>query len=703
MGLTTRFWTTGIAMACGSLCASLAQAQAVSGAPAGAALQPPGFEASFIGKTISPNETVTLTLGKPVATTDGQFAVVVGTEDVTANFRLVSPTQIEGVFSGMPLPEGTSTLRLYLITAGNQWVEVGQLPLAVAARQGVLSASGKPGDWRPSLILGVKSQPAESHSASATPPTRPTYADATLQGGLQTEHTGENWSLKSQLNVVGSSYQPEAINFASQGASASQIDIANYLVNGTYTSEAGVTGLSMGNVQAGTNTLLASGIGNRGVVVNHRFNARVDATAALQNGSNIVGFNNFTGLSDAEHRLATVTLGVEALERPGGLRLEATSFQGTIKPTLTTGIATLQDAEESRGWGLRAQSNSPEGSLRSDVSYARSTYTPKGDSTLNILPGPSTAGSTWYAELAYDLLKNMPMFDNYPLSLTAQARHEYSAFSYKSLGAGQASNYVSNSLGLNASLGVVTGQMQLGRRTDNVDNAIAFLKNHAPTLNLSLAAPLAQMIDSAQPPVWAPTASYTFGRNRNFADTGYIPFGQTLADLPDVKVVSHGLGLNWTIQKLNLSYQYSRNLQDNSQIGYELQDVLDRGHNITAAYQFTDTLSLNGGIGKRLSVQYGTGVERRNSTAQAGVNWLFGDRYSLTSNINTYSDQDSTFTSDIRVKQGQVQLLKAFDIVAMNKKLPGQWALSYTHSHTNSMGLVVRYQTLNASVSLSFF
>lgn len=423
----------------------------------------------------------------------------------------------------------------------------------------------------------------------------------------------------------------------------------------------------------------------------------------MQNATAIVGGDNIFGLNDAAHRFATATAGLEVVERAGGLRLEATSFKGIVKPQTSIGIATLQVATESQGWGLRAQSTNQADSLRADLAFARSTYTPRGDSTLNIAPGPSTTGSTWYAELAYELLKNTPFITNYPVSLTVLARHEYSASAYKSLGSGQGADYINDTLGLNASLGLVTGQLQLGRRSDNVANAAAFLKNRTPTLNLTLAAPLGQMVNTAAPPVWAPTASYTYGRNHSFADTRYIPLGQTIANLPDVKVFSHSLGLNWTVNKLNLGYQYSRNLQDNNQSGFELQDVQDLGHNITASYQLTNNVSLTGGAGKRLSVQRATSVERYNNTAQAGVNWLFGNRYTLSSNLNTQSDRDSTFTSDSKVLQGQLQLLKQFDFTSFGTKIPGQWSLSYTHSNTHSLGIAVRYQTLNAALSLSFF
>ena len=713
MRLKINVLTSSITLGVGGLCNAVAIAQisppfaAETGTNVQASAPPEriatGFSTNFAGKTIAPNDNVSLTFPSAVSAADGQFAVLVGTEDVTANFRWVSPTQLDGVFASAPLPGGASTMRVYKIAAGNQWVELGQVDINVAPGDGAPQVAQNTPVYRPSLIVGVKSQLAQEHSATATPPTRPTYADATLQAGMQTEHEGADWSVKSQFNMVGSSYQPEALDFSRQGGNAPRIDLANYLIESRFTNSAGITGIALGNVQAGSNPLLANAINNRGLTIRHKFNNRIDVAAALQNGTALVGGGNIFGLNDTDHRFATVAAGLEVLERTGGLRLEVTSFKGVVKPQVTTGIATLQDAEESHGWGLRAQSTNQQGSLRADLAFARSTYTPKGDSTLGIAPGPSTAGSTWYAELAYDLLKNAPFIADYPVSLTVQARHEYSESTYKSLGAGQGADYINDTVGLNASLGVVTGQLQWGRRSDNVANAAAFLKNRAPSLNLSLAAPLGQMVDSAAPPLWAPTASYTYGRNHSFADTGYIPFGQTIANLPNVKAITHGLGLNWTVNKLNFGYQYNRNLQDNNQPGFELQDVQDLGHNVTASYQLTDNVSLTSGAGKRRSMQLASGVERLNNTAQAGINWLLGDRYALSSSVNAYSDQDSTFTTNSKVRQGQLQLLKQFDLVSFGKKLPAQWSFSYSHSNTNSLGIVVRYQTLNAALSLSFF
>lgn len=658
-----------------------------------------GFEASFAGKTIAATDNVTLVFASAVNATDGQFAVIVGTEDVTVNFRWVSPTRLEGVFAAMPLPAGSNLLRVYQISASNQWVEIGQASISVAPPP----AGNRTPVYRPSLIVGAKSQLAESHSASAQPPTRSTYADLTVQGGLQTEHGGADWSVKSQLNVAGSSYRPETVSFVSRGDDAPKVDVTSYLIESTFNSGVGQTGLSIGQVQAGTNPLLANAIGNRGVLLTQKFGSRVDLVAALQNGTQTLGATNILGVNDAEHRLATATAGVELLERAGGFRLEATSFQGAVKPQLVAGIASLQDAEESRGWGLRAQSRSQDGRWRADLAFAHSDFTSLGNAVLNVAPLPTTSGDSWYADLAYDLVRGAQLTKDYAFSATLQARHEYSTATYKSLGSPQAANYISDTVALNASLGVLASQLQLGRRSDNVDNAAAFLINRAQTLNFMLTAPLGQMVNSAQPPPWAPTLSYTHGRNHNLADTNHIPVGQTIANLPDVMVTTDGLGLNWTVSRFNFGYQYSRNLQDNSQSGLELQDMLDVGHMVTMSYQATESLNLNGGAGKRRSEQRDSGIERYNNTAQAGLNWRFGDRYNVIANVTASHDRDSIFSNDNETLLAQLQLTKQFNLTSFGAKLPGQWSLSYSDSNVNSLGIGIRYKTLNAALSLSFF
>lgn len=664
-------------------------------------------------RNVAANAPMNLVFAKSVALEDGRYAVMLGREDITASFTWVSPTQLSGLFTDMPLTEGSNTLRAYQITDDNQWVEVGESEILVTAANDNVQANHTT-VFHPSLIIGVKSQLRESHSATATPPLRRTYKDATLQGGFASEYADEDGSLRTQVNFAGSSYRPEALDFGVQGGTAPKIDVANYLVQSTFNNRLGVSGLSLGYVKAGNNPLLASdigqsdlnsvsGIGNRGVLFTQQFNERLDFSAALQNATAVLGSNNLTGMNDPQHRFTTLALGGEVLERIGGLRLEATSFRGVVKPTLSLGDATLQDAEQSRGLGLRAQSQTQDGDVRTDLVFANSTFTPSGSSTYNIPAGPSVKGNAWYASLSYDIFRNIEVTQTQTFSMSMQARHDFSASTFKTLGAWTGADFVSDSLGFNANLGVVSSQVQIGQRSDNVDNSNAFFKNHSPTLNFTLSAPLGQLFNLADPSLWLPNSSYTYARNHNFADSRFIPTGSTVADLSNMQSTSHGLDFNWQIKTIGFGYRYSRNLQNNQQIGYELDDILDAGHTVTASYQASETLSLNSSGSQRISDQKLTHVLRYSKSAQAGMNWRIGDRYSLAPNAMVYSDHDTARFNDSKAIQSQVQLIKQFDLPAFNTKLPGQWSLRYVSSNTNTLGTRVRYESVNAALSLSLF
>jgi hypothetical protein len=705
MTLKKRIRACGVMLGVAVYCAPVTHAEEIgaSDAPVPAVLNL-SFPSIEPERLIAANDALSLRFAATQGIEDGRFAVMLGTEDLTANFVRVSGAELTASFAAMPLPESSNTLHVYQISSDNQWLEIGQLALAVSPSSSVLPVQHA-AVFTPSLILGMKAQLHESHSALATPPLRPTYQDLTLQGGLSSEYEDDNFSLKTQMNIAGSSYRPEAVDFAARGLNAPKIDVANYLLESRFNHRAGVTGVQLGHVQAGVHPLLAADIANRGAVFSQKFNDRLDVSAALQNGTAIVGSNNLTGLADAQHRLTTLTLGAEVLERAGGLRLETTAFRGSVKHVPSDGsTATLQDAEQSQGWGVRLQGQSEGGSLRGDAAFARSSYILNGDSATSTPSSPATHGRAWSAGLGYDLLSGYALSPTQSLSVSLQARREYSSATYKSLGAeGQAADFVNDSVGVNANLGAVTSQLQMIRRADNVDNDVAFFKNRTHTLNFTLSAPLGTLLNRTAPSMWMPTASYGYVRNHSFADAAYLPTWTTVADLSNVQAVSQNLGLNWVLKTLNLGYQYSHNLQDNRQVGYELNDSVDAAHNLTLGYKASDNLMLNGVLGSRVSEQKLTGVLSHGQKIQAAANWKFPNRYTLIPSLMMSHDYDSLATLDSRIIQSQVQLIKPFDLIAFGKKHPAQWLLSYTGTNTRSLGTSIRYMTLNAALSFSFF
>ncbi len=680
-----------------------------------AATAAPMVSANFSGQQVAPTATLIFEFAAPAA---GAVAVMVGTEDMSAQFAWVSPARLEGVFAAMPLPVGTHVVKLFAVGEGGAWRELAQLELVVQTSPGApgapdASAGGaaQASAFKPSLVLGLKSQLAERHSAGGSAPPRPTYADLTTQLGLQTEH-GEppdaagqgGWSLTSQLNAVGSSHHPEAVDFGQRGALAPKLDLASYLVELKTNSSFGQSTAQLGHIQAGNHPMLANSIGHRGLQLLHQFGPRWDAALAVQNGNASVGSLNITGLSNPQHRWNTLSTGVEVLERAGALRLEATAFEGQVLPKPSVGVANWMDAERSQGWGLKLKAQSESGGTRFETALARSTHTPKGDSTLSILPGPASRAQVWFADVTQELLKNHTLAADWPLNLTVQARHERAERGYKSLGAGQAGDYAASSASLQATLGLVSSQLQLTTRHDNLDGSAAFLKNESRGLAWSLNLPLPQLISATEPPKWAPSVSYSLGRNSNAADTAFIPLGQTLANLPKLTAINHSLGLNWALGKLSVAYQLAMSAQDNQQLGLERMDNTERSHTLNLTYPVTEQLNLTSGFGQRRSLAKDTGLMRLGANAQLGMSWTFGDRYALAANLATSRDQDRPLTSSSSSVQAGIELSKPFEFTGLGLKLPGQWSLRYASSTSRALGTVpVRFQTLNFNLSLTLF
>lgn len=688
--------------ACQGLVASLvvsAAGAAEGTAPLGDTAGPPGLSTSFANGSHRGNAPMWLMFPVAPEVKEGQFAVIIGQEDVTAQCRWVVPVRLECTFSALPLRAGAHDLVVYRLGRGNEWTPIARTALHVVAPPAAAVAQVKP-----NLIVGAKSQLAESHSANAQPPDRSTYTDATLQAGWETRHGGEGWSIESQANVVGSSHRPEALTFSTLGNDAPKVDLATYRVQVLITEGERNTTLTAGQVQVGDHPLLANGLSQRGLVLAHRVGERFDISASVQNGSEVVGARNLLGLADAGHRMSTLAGHVELMDRPGGLRLGTTVFDGAVRSAPGLGVATLQDDERSRGWGLQLRSQSAGGRVRADLAYARSRYAALGQSGQSVVAPPVVEGDSWMLRMEADLLRTAPIAGGRELNLSVDAQHDRASAQYKSLGAlGAAGNQVQHAVGLTAGFGVVSSRMQWSRRRDNVDLDLAFPRGIAETVSLTVGAPIGQLFDSAQPPAWAPTVVYDFNRSHSLADPGHVPTGQSHADLPDAMVTSHGLNLSWMIDRLSLGWRWSRTLQDNRQSGFEANDMAGRGQGLTASYSLSEAISISGGLDMQRSAQLASGETTRNAAAQCSLSWAFGDRYAFSANLSSSRTRDTQHIADSDTRQAQWQLVKQFDLQGFGLKLPAQWSIRYSDSRAESPGVVVRYQQWNASLALSFF
>ncbi len=170
--------------------------------------------------------------------------------------------------------------------------------------------------FEPSLTLGVIAQPGATHFPLANRPERPTYTDLTMQGSVRTEMARGLFNAQTNFDLIGTSFQGQALRFGQLGQRAPHIDLSSYLMH----IQLSKVKVALGHVSFGANRFLMDGFSSRGVTVALPVNQRLEVSLAALNGSSIVGWSNFAGLDTRRHQHLSGTIGYEFLpERRGGL------------------------------------------------------------------------------------------------------------------------------------------------------------------------------------------------------------------------------------------------------------------------------------------------------------------------------------------------------------------------------------------------
>src|SRR5262245_44275716 len=358
--------------------------------------------ADFAERWVAPDAELRVRFARLPDPAEGQLAFLDGAADVSALFRQVLAG--EYVYSGreLSLAPGERQIKVVLVKDGN-WTELGAFPLKVTTAAGFERASVKP-----RLDLTVKGQVDQNRTGDAPPFPRTDYQDGVVQGGGAFEAARGGVALSSTLNFTGSSVQAEALRFGTLGEQAPKLDVGDYVVN----AQAGRTQLSVGHLSYGNNPLLLMGYGSRGIGVRQELGQRFDVSLNAMNGTSIVGYENFFGLAEADHQVRGGTLGVELLQRKGGLRAELQYLDASLQSLLPFNAGTIPDAEKISGTGIRLVGTTESGRLRADLAFARvnhqaapDPFLEQGQTLTEIKPVKKDARSL---DLAYDLVRPTP-------------------------------------------------------------------------------------------------------------------------------------------------------------------------------------------------------------------------------------------------------------------------------------------------------
>jgi len=666
---------------------------------------------NFADRWVAPSAELRIRVSQLVDPTQGHLAFVDGNADLTPFFRQVGAAEF--VYSGreLPLAPGQRPLKVFLVRDG-QWKEIGSIELKVTTKSGLRRF-----DAKPRLDLSMKGQLDQSRSGDAPPFTRANvFADGTLQGGMTLEIESAGFTLESSANITGSTREQEALQVGTLGKHAPEIDLTDYLVDARW----GASQLSAGHINYGNNPLLLMGYGSRGLGYRQQFTERIDFSLNAMNATAITGMRNPIGLDDAQHQVRGGALGVELLERKGGLRVEAQILDASLRSLGAFNAGEIPDAEKISGGGLRIQSATASGRLRGDLVMARVRHTAAEDPTLSqnqtlttIKPSTKNAHSL---DLVWEVVRPAPdAATRLPFGLTATFRNERIDPLYKSVGVGFASDQKFSRIGLNAQLGPIQAQWQASRREDNLENIPTLLKTRTSAQGLNVNLPLAQVWHGADDALrrWLPTLGYRWETNHQYAIN--VPIAALSAfnatHLPDQLNRVHGLTLNWSDQAWQLSYGFNLATQDNRQLGREMADFHNTSHNVQGSYRFTPTLGLNAGVGRTENYSNESTLANFSYDYSLGFDWQFRDRWSLTGNYALNTAHDSKSLADSSGWSAQTQVAWRFTLPSPDgeRKLPGQVFLRHSvnsnFNRDNVFGLLTagRFWSIQTGMTVSFW
>lgn len=513
-----------------------------------------------------------------------RLAVLLGSTDATSLFQPV-PGGLRYTPRVVSLPAGEQEMTVYLVRASGEWVELRRFPLLVRSGLGY-----DRGSVTPVFDLGLEGQLAEGHDASTPPPPRRTYQDFTGQLAFESSVERGSAAWSTQASLIGVSHQESTLRYGELAGRAPRVDLSNYAVR----FNRGPQELSVGHVSLGDQRHLISGFASRGATIALRPASRMELRGGLMNGTSVVGWYNPFGLNDPGHRIASGSFAVEALPRAGGMRLEFTGLTGSVRPFAGYNQGVVNDAEESRGLGLRLIATDPSQRLRLESGYARSRFDNPLDSTLAqggaLVAVQPVTRNAHYVDAALDVVRDLQLGSR-TAGLALGYRRERVDPLYRSLGAFAQPDRESNHYEVRATVAGVALLGSHARTGDNLGNLASVLTTQTKRTGIRADVPLAGLVGATA--MWLPVLSYGVDRTHQFGEG--IPDNGEFAEshIPDQISTNRTLSAEWQLGRAALGYRWNSSLQDNRQAGRDNADFDALANGVTLGVTAASWLNLD--------------------------------------------------------------------------------------------------------------
>jgi hypothetical protein len=575
------------------------------------------------------------------AAVDARLAVFIGRTDWTSLFTATAEG-LEYRPQALLLPSGEHEVVVYVVTPANVWTEQARFPLRVRGRGGFEKA-----EVVPAMDLGTRAQMFEEHDPADSLSGRPTYRDVNVTTGVRTSLVRDGVALDLDAGVVGVSYRPEALRFATLADNAPQMDLSSY----SFKVSAGRASALVGHLSFGRSRHLINGFASRGFSAMAPLGPRGDVSFMIANGTSIVGWSNPLGVNNGAHRIIAGSVGVELVAgRPGGLRLEGTLLDGSLETATGYTQQAITDTETSRGMSGRVTAADRRNRARIDAGYARSRFTNPFDPLLSqgttLVPVQESAQNARYLDTAFDLVQNAGK-GALQTSVTALFRHERVDPLFRSVAGSTQADRQENALEVQTRIGEATVQAGHTRMRDNLEDIASLLTSNTQRSALSAAVPSALIVGKTSAEAgWAPRIGYTFDRVHQAGDGIPVNSDFSATHVPDQMSVNQTFTVDVERAMFRAGYRFGRSLQDNRQVGQERADLINVTNAVTAGLSLLN-LNLTGDVSfdQASNLELST-VDRTRRLALMG-DWRITPRAGVSSNasITWFGDGHRTTAS----------------------------------------------------------
>jgi hypothetical protein len=719
--------------------------------------------ASFADKVVNPDESIELLLSRPEEKSEGRLAVIIGTTDVTTVFTH-EKLKLRYNPKLWPLPVGESLVVVYLVSTDNEWKEVARFALRVAKEkasgsnflrarfsdlatptrsidrgpfapslddptaadevgsgQQPSAPSAQPSakknkmKFTPSLTLTINSQPAQS-TFPGPQPERARFTELNLQATLKNDMEVGIFKSESSFDFAGASFQQATLRFGTLGNDAPKVDLSSYL----FQIQTGKVKYQVGHFSYGTQRQLINSFSSRGLQITVPFLKRFDFSVAAMNGTQLVGYDNFFGLSKSKHQMLSGTLGVEFVpKRPGGLRVEVGLLSAYFQPISGANRGVVTDLQRSRGVSVRVIANDKSDRFHFEGGFTRSFFVSPSDTTLNqgtnVVTLPALTRNAHYLEASYNILKNHSLTKTKKANLTIAFREENVAPLFRSLGASTQADKIQYEVSVNGNVDEISAQFSHVNFHDNLKNIPSILKSLTGSTHISAAAPARAVFfwlsPEAKKSAWLPRLGYSFDRTHQFGSAVPVNGGFEIdpSSVPNFFGTNQTFSADWQIKKYTIGYNLNHSLQDNQQKGRETADQGVFVNTGRFGIPLGTKLNLNVDLSAESSANNETGRVDRNYRAGPGLSWTVTKHLGLSANLANTIAGDRAHTNHSRNTEFDATVTYRFAKGEGLKKVSGQCFLRYANHYSFARDNVFattnlrKNQTLTLNVGFTFF